>query len=196
MTLRTSALETRRLRLDPLQVADAAAMVDVLASPALYRFTGGTPPTIADLERRYTAQVAGGPGAAESSKEPAGESWHNWIVRLRSGEAIGFVQATVTAHEADVAWLIGVEHQGAGYAREAVDAMCTSLAATEVTVLHAHIHPEHVASRRVAAAVGFQPTGTRDDEGEEIWVLQEAAKSTSAAATVPPLRPGAFEKLQ
>ena len=36
-------------------------------------------------------------------------------------------------------------------------------------VLDAHIHPEHVASIRVAEACGLVRTGLVDDEGEGIW---------------------------
>jgi hypothetical protein len=85
-------------------------MVQVLADPALYRFTGGEPPTLNGLRRQYTAQVAG-------SSPDGAERWRNWVVRLASrdrragpGPAIGFVQATVTrgGRSADIAWVIGV----------------------------------------------------------------------------------------
>jgi len=85
----TPELETRRLMLAPLQVADAREMVDVLADPELYGFTGGEPPNLGDLQARYRSQFAG-PAADD-------EVWHNWILRLKaSGRPIGFVQASVT----------------------------------------------------------------------------------------------------
>lgn len=160
----TVGLETDRLRLDPLRPSHASEMVAVLGLPELYRYTGGTPPTLADLERRYAAQTVSRPSPAES--------WHNWIVRVPSDGAVGFVQATVIGEVGDVAWLIAVEAQGAGYAREAAAAMCAWLASVGVNELRAHIHPEHVASRRVAEAVGFVLTDVRDNDGEDIWVRQ------------------------
>ena len=80
---------TERLELTPLRVADADAMVDVLADPALHAFIGGDPPTRDDLVARYRAQTAGpAPGG--------GETWRNWIVREQpSLRPIGFVQATI-----------------------------------------------------------------------------------------------------
>lgn len=157
----TVAIRTDHLLLDPLRLSDAAPMVTVLGDLELYRFTGGTPPTSAELERRYAAQIAG------SSDED--EVWHNWIVRLPAGNAIGFVQATVTGGTADVAWLIGVASQGRGHGREASAAVCAWLVSTGVDELFAHIHPEHSASQQLATAIGFIPSGGRDDDGEDIW---------------------------
>ncbi len=135
----TAPLTTERLRLDPLRTDDAAPMVDVLASPDLYRFTGGTAPSLADLGRRYAAQTAGSP-------EPD-EQWFNWIVRTHDGSAAGFVQASITGGVGDVAWVIGAAAQGRGYAREAASAMCDWLQSIGVAELYAHIHPDHAASR-------------------------------------------------
>ena len=47
------------LGLRPLRVDDAAEMAEVLADPSLYEFTGGEPPSVADLERRYAVQTRG-----------------------------------------------------------------------------------------------------------------------------------------
>ena len=162
-------LRTARLRLVPLSVDDAAEMTAVLADPALYGFTGGGPPTLADLEARYLAQVTG--------RSPDGsERWHNWIVRLVDGDrAIGYVQATVTGSPrvADVAWVLGVPWQGAGFATEAARAMLDWLVADGVTTITAHIHPENHASAAVARRQGLRPTDGLED-GERIWRLDPA----------------------
>lgn len=157
-----STLRTARLVLTPLEVNDADEMVGVLADVALYRFTGGEPPTVEQLTRRYQRQVAG-------SLDP-GEQWHNWIVRLAStNAAIGTVQATVTQGRADIAWLIGVAWQNRGYASEAASSMCTWLRGQGVFDLAAHIHPDHEMSGRVAIAVGLRRTPVIDAEGECVW---------------------------
>ena len=114
-----------------------------------------------------------------AGSDTSGESWHNWIVRVPEGDAIGFVQATVVAAAADVAWLIGVAAQGQGHASEAAGAMCTWLSTTGVTRIDAHIHPDHIASQRVATAVGLVCSGRRDDDGEDIWTLDGPAISSS-----------------
>jgi len=82
---------TARLVLAPLAVGDAEEMVAVLGDERLHAFTGGRPPTLAELRARYARLVAG--------RSPDGsEQWRNWIVRLRDGRAVGTVQATITAH--------------------------------------------------------------------------------------------------
>lgn len=155
-------MTTARLVLAPLRVADASAMVPVLADPDLYRFTGGTPPGPEELERRYRAQIAG-PATPD-------ETWHNWILRRRADEqAVGYVQATVTGTRADIAWLVGVAWQRQGYATEATRAMCDWLLTAGVEHLTAHIHPDHDASAQVAAAVGLERTAEVDEDGEQLW---------------------------
>ena len=109
-------LTTDRLILEPLQLAHADEMVAVLADARLYEYTGGDAPTLDVLADRYRHQIRG-PHRDE-------EEWFNWIVRRSdSGEAVGYVQATVIAERADVAWLVGVDHQGQGLAGEAAEAM-------------------------------------------------------------------------
>jgi RimJ/RimL family protein N-acetyltransferase len=137
-----------RIVLTGLSVADAAEMVEVLSSPELYMYTGGSPPSLSDLDRRYSNQVDG------SGRD--GEDWYNWIIRLAGPmTAIGYVQATVTADGADVAWVVGKRWQGRGFAKEAATAMCAL--------------PEHVASIAVAQAVGLVRTDEVDDDGEQVW---------------------------
>jgi len=166
------AIETLRLRLTPLAVDDAASMVDVLDAPELYAFTGGEPPSFETLQNRYRQQVAG-------SGDPA-EEWRNWIVRLaESGEPIGFVQATVMSNVAEVAWVIGVAHQGRGFASEAAAGMTAELAQAGVDRFIAFIHPDHLASQAVAQHLGLDRTGVVDDDGEEEWA---SALSSSASS--------------
>lgn len=156
------SIATARLLLEPLLPSAAAEMVDLLADADLYTFTGGKPPTCDELEVRYQAQVTG-PTRAD-------EQWRNWIVRqFVDRRAVGYVQATIADNVADVAWVIGVAHQGQGLAREAAAGMGGWLVSRGVQTITAHIHPDHVASRRVAAAIGLVPSGVIADDGEMIW---------------------------
>jgi hypothetical protein len=59
-------IQTDRLRLTPLTVQDADAMVDVLADPELYTFIGGQPPTLEELRERYAANSSAGPRTAST----------------------------------------------------------------------------------------------------------------------------------
>jgi hypothetical protein len=67
-------IDTRRLILEPLQVAHADEMVFVLGDEALYEYTGGAPPALEELRVRYARQVSG-----PSPDRTRG--WLNWIVR-------------------------------------------------------------------------------------------------------------------
>ncbi len=160
-----AVLTTARLVLEPLTVAAAGEMVAVLADPELYGHTGGEPPSLATLAERYGRQVTG--ASADGT-----ERWLNWIVRVRgSGEAVGYVQATVTvaSGEAEVAWVIGKAFQGRGYATEAARALVGWLnGVPEVTRIAAHIGRANVPSQAVARRLGFVETADEVD-GEVVW---------------------------
>jgi RimJ/RimL family protein N-acetyltransferase len=160
----TPRLRTARLDLAPLTVEDAAEMAVVLADPGLYSFTGGEPPGVETLTRRYGRLVAG-------PADPSREAWHNWIVRLAGdGTLVGTVQATIHpgAADAEVAWVIGVPWQGRGYASEAAAALVDWLAQTGVATVFALVHPGHAASSAVARRIGLEPTAELVD-GELVW---------------------------
>lgn len=151
------------LSIRPLQVSDAPEMSRVLSDPELYTFTGGAPPSEAELARQYEAQTLG-------RSQDGSELWLNWIVTL-GDDAVGYVQATVptTQGPAEIAWVIGTPWQGRGFATSAVTLMLQELRARGVTDIIAHIHPGHVASQRVAAHVGMEETDSASD-GEIRWV--------------------------
>ena len=165
-------------------------MVDLLADRSLYSFYDDElSPSLDDLRDRFSRQAVG--------VSPDGrEVWHSWIVREReSGTAIGFVQATVgpTAgssfaaadtvatpyhglSSAELAWVIGVPWQGRGFATEAAAAVRDgvrgpgSATGDDVTRVHAHIAPGHVASETVARRLGLTPTDVTH-HGETRWLL-------------------------
>jgi RimJ/RimL family protein N-acetyltransferase len=151
-----------------LRLEDAEEMVDVLASPALYAFTGGEPPTLEDLRRRYAAMVVG-------HSPDLRQDWLNWVVRLKddAGTAVGTVQATVERDDgsAEVAWVIGAEGQGLGYGSEAAAALVHALVAAGTPRVIAHVHPAHAASEGVARHCGLSPTD-EFHEGERCWELR------------------------
>jgi RimJ/RimL family protein N-acetyltransferase len=154
------------VRLEPLAVGHATQMVEVLADSALYRYTGGTPPTLPELQQRYAAQAVG-----HSADEH--QWWLNWIVTSRANAtALGFVQATVERHgtdlQASVAWVIAPGAQGRGLATEAGQAMLHWLRGHHVHLIVANVHPDHAASNAVARKLGLHPT-TVIENGEVRW---------------------------
>jgi RimJ/RimL family protein N-acetyltransferase len=125
---------------------------------AMYRFTGGSAPTLEQLRDRIVRQT--GP-------TPEGTTWLNWVVRA-DGVAVGTVQATVVGDGAEVAWEVGVPWQGHGYASEAATAMVDHLVRSGVRPVTANIHPDHAASQRVATAAGLQLTADWIGH-EQVW---------------------------
>ncbi|MFD6533458.1 GNAT family N-acetyltransferase [Streptomyces sp. NPDC060184] len=162
-------LTTPRLALEPLAVEHAREAVSLFDDVRLHTWTGGSPSTLAQLEARYERQSAG--------RSPDGtQGWLNWMLRRTSdGVLIGTVQATSyrrqpseEAVEASLAWVVGVDHQGAGHGREGALAMASWLRARGVAGLAAYIRPGHTASAGIARAVGLRATDVVRD-GEVRW---------------------------
>jgi RimJ/RimL family protein N-acetyltransferase len=159
-----SGLATPRLTLNALVADDARELAGVLGEPGLYEFTGGSPPSEPELRRLFEAWERRGP--------PDGsETWLNWTIRLReTGEAIGYVQATLSASMATIAYVVGRSWQRQGFAREATVAVVEDLlGSARVDLLQAWVAPGHEASARVAAAAGLAPTAERSEDGEILW---------------------------
>jgi RimJ/RimL family protein N-acetyltransferase len=164
------ALSSERLSLEPMRVDHAQEMAPLLEDPRLHAFTGGRPLTAEELRNRYQRQVRG-------RSDDGSQRWFNWVARLReSGQAVGTVQATVTAqgdkYLAELAWVIASSHQRVGYAREAAMAMAAWLRRQGANRLVADIHPRHGASMKVARALGLTPTSEVID-GEIRWASDD-----------------------
>lgn len=164
--IETTPIDAERLLLEPLRVDHAETMAEVLADPGLHAFIGGEPSDAEQLRGRYARMLAG-------SEDPA-VSWCNWVVRVRGEDRLaGTVQATVVAGvggtTAEIAWVVGADWQGRGFAKEAARALVGWLSEREVDTVIAHVHPEHQASAAVAAAAGLAATDEVED-GEIRWV--------------------------
>ena len=159
-------LETAKLFLEPLTVAHAREMTNVLADTRLYRYIGGKPPTLQQLHEQYARQVVG-------HSADGGQGWLNWIVSQRdSANAIGFVQATLIRSgislTADVAWMVAPQYQGNGFATQAATRMVDWLYEHKITRINAYINPMNIASTRVAHHLEMHATGAVFD-GEVRW---------------------------
>lgn len=168
------SIETPRLTMEPLRIEHADEMHSVLRGQAVYAYIGGRPPSVQELRSRYARQVKG--------QSPDGsQGWLNWIVRERATQlAVGTVQATLRVApgrlSAELAWVIGVGHQGRGYATEAACGMVGFLGEHGVNAFTAHIHPGHGASETVAARIGLIATdGMR--QGEVRWASETCGRS-------------------
>ena len=86
----------------------------------------------------------------------------------RTDRSIGTAQATIVGEEASLAWTIGSDWQGQGYAKEVAAALAWWAKAHGMVWLRAAIHPDHEASAAVAASIGMAPTPETVD-GEVVW---------------------------
>ena len=163
-------LQSSRLNLTPMVQRDAPDLFALLRDPALHEFSTDPPPAHSDeVQERIRVW--------ESRRSPTQDDlWLNWTLRLRqSGLAVGYIQATVNEYAAELAWVIGAPFQRQGYATEAAQRVATwALDYFNVAELRASIHPNHIASQRVAAHVGLQPSGVYTHEGEELWVVRNS----------------------
>jgi RimJ/RimL family protein N-acetyltransferase len=89
---------------------------------------------------------------------------------------LSYVQATITGEgrRAEIAWVVGLQWQGQGYATEAARALVGWLDTRGLQVIQAHIHPGHAASAAVARRAGLRPSGLVED-GEQLWLRDRAA---------------------
>jgi ribosomal-protein-alanine N-acetyltransferase len=153
-------LETERLVLEPLAVSHAALLYPHLRDSTLYEFLDDDPPaSVAILEERYGRWSAG--------RSPDGpEVWLNWAARLRGTEDyVGWFQATVRSRAADIAYLVFVQHQRRGYAREACRALIAHLTATyDIARVGVTADRRNAASIQLAQSLGFTPSGNHGDE--------------------------------
>lgn len=163
---RATTLSNAQILLEPLRIDHADEMAAVLGDAALYSFTGGCPPKVGELRRRYATQVVG-------HSQDNSQRWLNWVVRRRdNNRAVGFVQATVISHPgglcAQVSWVIDTQQQRRGFAQAAAQLMTDWLRLHDVVMIVAHIHPEHDASAAVAQRIGLRPTDLIEN-GERRW---------------------------
>ena len=150
-------LVTGALTLEPLAVRHADEMFPVLSDPAIYEYENEPPASLEALRRRYAA--------LESRRSPdGGEAWLNWIVRLPSGDAIGYVQATLHPdRRAAIAYEFGSAWWGRGLARQAVASMLAELALQHgARRLTAVLKQRNQRSLRLLERLGFTPAAADD----------------------------------
>lgn len=127
----------------------------VLGDPLIYEFENEAPSSVEWLEERYrkleTRQSADG-----------SEQWLNWVVRIRGGGLIGYVQATVFPDgNALVAYEFNSAYWGRGLAREAVEALLHELAQSYgVTAAGAVYKRSNFRSRRLLDRLGMKIAGS------------------------------------
>jgi len=144
-------LAAGQLVLEPLTVAHAEAMFEVLADAEIHRYLDHPPPPSVEHLRKVYARL-------ETRSSPDGSQvWLNWVIRLPGHAPLGYVQATVVvAGTAWVAYALSSKHWGRGYGYAATGAMLEHLA-TEYGVARylATVEAENRRSIRLLERLAF-----------------------------------------
>lgn len=153
-------LETRRLLLEPLTVAHAAGLYELLLDRRLYDFVPQDPPaTRQALEDRYRRLSA--------RRSPDGsEAWLNWAVRERAtGGYVGTLEATVNGDRtAAIAYAVFVPYQRRGFAAEGCERVLAHLFGDYgVSAVVAEIDTRNAASMALVESLGFGRVSLREN---------------------------------
>jgi RimJ/RimL family protein N-acetyltransferase len=169
-----SLAESPRLRLETLRPDHAQGLFDALADPRVYEHIRDAPPeSVAALTAQFSRWASGPPA------DCADELWLNVAIRRRDdGCLIGRLQATIVNRQAEVAYLIGPEHWGQGYATEAMAAFQNSIRQNlNVTQFWAITLPQNKRSLALLERLGYQqvsgplPPLSSYDDGDLVFVL-------------------------
>jgi ribosomal-protein-alanine N-acetyltransferase len=143
-------IEATRLTLEPQLASHAEETFSVLSDPAIYVYENSPPRSLQWLRTRFEK--------LESRRSPDGSQlWLNWVVRLRSGALIGYVQATVHQNgQAAIAYEFSSAYWGRGLAYEAADALIRELVERyDVFYLTAVAKRANLRSLRLLERLGF-----------------------------------------
>jgi RimJ/RimL family protein N-acetyltransferase len=172
---------TARLRFREMTPADLDDMAALLGDPEVMRFYPA--PKTRD---EAAAWIAG------SQRRYADDGFGLWIVETHDGEFVGDCglswQPVNGRSVLEVGYHVRAALQGRGYATEAATA-CRELAREHgFTELNAIVHPENIASRRVAEKLGM--THVEDDLAHP-WIVRTVMRMPLTRDDgAPPLSPG------
>lgn len=143
------------LVLEPQIAAHADAMFTVLSDRALYAYENDPPASLEWLRQRFTRLESRCSGDGR-------ERWLNWVIRVREGPPIGYVQATVHAHaHASIAYVLASAHWHRGVATRAVRLMLEELSCSYgVKRFTAVLKRGNTPSRRLLERLDFSAEST------------------------------------
>lgn len=146
----TMDIQTERLLLRPLTFLDADAFFRYRLLPEVCRFQSFQPKTRSEVESFLRAN--------ESARPNTPDAWRQLAICLRNGTLIGDVGLhTLDEWQLELGYTLAPEHQGKGYATEAVAAVLRQ--AFSVWNKHrvtASVDPENQASIRLLERLGFR----------------------------------------
>lgn len=150
---------TPRLRLRRFGPEDAAALGAYRSDPAIARYQGWSAPVTSAAAAELVGEFAAG--------DPGRPGWFQYAVELRAtGELVGDVGVCLAENlrQAELGVTFAAEHQGHGYATEALRAVLADL--FERRGLHrvsAECDARNLRSAQLLERVGFRREGLRPD---------------------------------
>jgi RimJ/RimL family protein N-acetyltransferase len=162
-------IETDRLDLRPLTIADLGALHELYADPGAMRFAGGPTGSVEESEARLRRLI-------EHQERHGFSLWA--VVERESANVIGdagLVLLEFRGPEIELAYRLKTPAWGKGYATEAATAW-VAYAFDELGLARivAVTHPENVASQRVLEKVGmrFERMTTYDGDPARLYAIQ------------------------
>lgn len=174
--LRVPELETERLRLRGHRLSDFPECAAMWADPRVTRYIGGHPLSEEDAWSKFLRY----------SGHWAMRGFGFWAVEEKSGGRyigdLGFADfkrdmEPPLGHVPEAGWVLAQSAHGKGYATEALQAALRWLGAPRTVCL---IHPENVASIRVAEKCGFKVSRPASYHGVSVVVLGRTEAVTFA----------------
>ena len=146
----TEVLQTERLLLRPLSLADADAFFRYRSLPEVCRFQSFQPKTLSEIEAFLREN--------ESTPPNSSGTWRQLAICLRDGMQIGDVGLhTLDGWQLELGYTLAPEHQGKGYATAAVAAVLRqAFAVWNKHRVTASVDPENHASIRLLERLGFR----------------------------------------
>lgn len=147
-------LETERLRLRPFETRDVEAFSRYRSDPEVARYQGWDAPFSLEQAARFVKEMQ-----SEQPGRPGG--WYQLALELKAtGEMVGdcaFIVLFEDSRQAELGFTLAREHQGKGYAREAVDKLLGYLFSDlRLHRVRANCDPENTNSRRLLERLGMR----------------------------------------
>lgn len=155
---------TARLRLDALRDEDAGALFAYRGDPAVARFQGWKPASVADAKRFIETQHVLAPGTLDT--------WWQRAIRLRdSGELIGDLGLHFTDDKTvEVGISLAPVQQRQGYAREALEVMLDFVfGGLRKQRVVAFVEPRNFMCMRLLEGLGMRRGA--DQDGDAVFTL-------------------------
>jgi RimJ/RimL family protein N-acetyltransferase len=162
-------IETDRLELRPLTIADLGALHELYADPGAMRYAGGSTGSVEESEARLRRLI-------EHQERHGFSLWA--VVERGSGNVIGDAGLVLLEHrgpEIELGYRLKTPAWGKGYATEAAAAwIAYGFDELDLARIVGVTHPENVASQRILEKIGmrFERVTTYDGGPARLYAIE------------------------